>query len=143
MYILDTDHISVLDSESSSPVAQRLRFRLARVEFNDRVTSIITFEEQMRGWLALLGKTSAISQQVATYDRLSRVLDFYRKIPVLSFDKAAADEYSRLRSARVRIGTMDLKIAAIALAHNATVLTRNLKDFSRVPDLRVEDWTAT
>jgi tRNA(fMet)-specific endonuclease VapC len=36
---------------------------------------------------------------------------------------------------------MDLKIAAIALAHNATVLTRNLKDFSRVPDLRGEGWT--
>jgi tRNA(fMet)-specific endonuclease VapC len=37
---------------------------------------------------------------------------------------------------------MDLKIAAIALAHNATVLTRNVKDFKLVPGLRIEDWTA-
>jgi len=42
----------------------------------------------------------------------------------------------------LRVGAMDLKIAAIALAHPATGLTRNQKDFSRVPDLRVADWTA-
>jgi tRNA(fMet)-specific endonuclease VapC len=60
---------------------------------------------------------------------------------VLEFDEAAATEFERLQHLRLRIGTMDLKIAAIALAHNATVLPRNLKDLSRVPGLRVEDWT--
>lgn len=42
---------------------------------------------------------------------------------------------------RPRIGTMDLKIAAIALANDATLLSRNLRDFGKVPGLRVEDWT--
>ena len=60
---------------------------------------------------------------------------------MLQFDDASAAEFERLKRSRVRIGTMDLKIAAIALANNATVLTRNIKDFSRVPELRVEDWT--
>jgi tRNA(fMet)-specific endonuclease VapC len=53
----------------------------------------------------------------------------------------AATEFARLLSPRLRIGTMDLKIAAIALTQDATVLTKNLKDFGRVPGLRVEDWT--
>jgi len=69
-------------------------------------------------------------------------LDRYLKLTVLEFDEAAAAEFERLQRSRIRIGTMDLKIAAIALSRGATVLTRNLKDFSRVPGLRAEDWAA-
>lgn len=142
MYILDTDHISLLESASRSPEAQRLRFRLHGLKGPDeRITTIITFEEQMRGWMSFLAKARSLTQQVAAYGRLKGVLDRYTKITVLDFDARAAAEFERLQRLRLRIGTMDLKIAAIALVHRATVLTRNLKDFSRVPDLRVEDWT--
>jgi len=61
---------------------------------------------------------------------------------LLGFTRAAADEFERLQKLRLRIGTMDLKIGAIALAHNATLLSRNLKDFGKVPGLQVEDWAA-
>ncbi|MGH9834285.1 MAG: type II toxin-antitoxin system VapC family toxin [Blastocatellia bacterium] len=71
----------------------------------------------------------------ADVDELSRRV-------ILDFDERAAEEFQRLKKQRVRIGTMDLKIAAIALAHNATVLTRNLRDFNKVPDLKAEDWSA-
>jgi predicted nucleic acid-binding protein len=60
-----------------------------------------------------------------------------------SFDERAATEFQRLRRSRLRIGTMDLKIAAIVLAHDATLLSRNLSDFRKVPGLKVEDWTLT
>lgn len=142
MYILDTDHISQLEWLSSSPEAQRLHFRLARLKPEERITTIITFEEQMRGWMSYLAQARSLTQQVAAYRRLKGVLDRYLKITVLEFDEAASAEFQRLKQSRVRIGTMDLKIAAIALAHKATLLTRNLKDFDRVPGLRVEDWTA-
>ena len=46
-----------------------------------------------------------------------------------------------MRRQRIRIGTMDLRIAATALANGMTVLTRNIVDFGRVPNLTVEDWT--
>jgi tRNA(fMet)-specific endonuclease VapC len=69
-------------------------------------------------------------------------LDNYRRIPVLAFDEAAAAVFQRLRRTRLRIGTMDLKIAAIVLSRDATLLSRNLADFRQVPGLRVEDWTA-
>lgn len=142
MYILDTDHISILESAGSSPGAQRLRSRLAGLKPEERITTIITFEEQMRGWMSYLAQARSLTQQVAAYRRLKGVLDRYLKITVLEFDEAAVDEFQRLKQARIRIGTMDLKIAAIALTHGATVLTRNLSDFGQVPDLRVEDWAA-
>jgi tRNA(fMet)-specific endonuclease VapC len=141
MYILDTDHLSLL-GRATSPEGQRLRFRLSGLKPEERITTIITFEEQMRGWMSHLARARSLAQQVEAYDRLKEFLDRYLKISVLKFDSAAATEFQHLQSLRLRIGTMDLKIAAIALAHDATVLTRNIKDFSRVPDLRVEDWTA-
>jgi tRNA(fMet)-specific endonuclease VapC len=139
MHILDTDHISLLD-RASSPEAQRLRFRLASLKPEERVTTIITFEEQMRGWMSYLAQARSLSQQVEAYRRLKGFLDRYLKITVLEFDKAAAAEFQRLKQSRLRIGTMDLKIAAIALTHRATLLSRNLTDFRQVPGLKVEDW---
>lgn len=79
---------------------------------------------------------------MAAHRKLKRHLDVYLKIPVLEFDAEAATGFQRLQRLRLRVGAMDLKIAAIALVHEATVLTRNQKDFSRVPGLPVADWTA-
>jgi tRNA(fMet)-specific endonuclease VapC len=141
MYILDTDHISVMESANPSAEGQRLRFRVARLKPEGRITTIITFEEQVRGWMSFLAQARTLEKQVGAYRRLKAVLDRYLKITVLEFDEAAAVEFKRLQGLRLRIGTMDLKIAAIALAHGATVLTRNVKDFGHVPGLRVEDWT--
>jgi tRNA(fMet)-specific endonuclease VapC len=140
MYILDTDHLSLL-GRADSPEAQRLRFRLAGVDVEERVTTIITFEEQMRGWMAHLARARLLARQVEAYRRLKEFLDRYLKVTVLEFDEAAAVEFGRLQGLHLRVGTMDLKIAAIALAHKATVLTRNVKDFGLVTGLRVEDWT--
>lgn len=62
------------------------------------------------------------------------------KLQILPFDQEAADTFHRLKGDRFRPGTMDLKIAAICLAHEATLLTRNLRDFEQIPGLRVENW---
>jgi tRNA(fMet)-specific endonuclease VapC len=70
------------------------------------------------------------------------VLADFSEAQVLPFDDIAAEVFDELRSQGVRIGTMDLRIAAIALARDLTVLSRNLVDFGRVPGLRIEDWTA-
>jgi tRNA(fMet)-specific endonuclease VapC len=60
---------------------------------------------------------------------------------VLDFDSAAAEVYQRLRRAKIRVGAMDLKIAAIAMATSATLLSRNRRDFQQIPDLKCEDWS--
>ena len=96
----------------------------------------------MRGWMSHLAQARTLARQVDAYRRLKEFLDRYMKITVLEFDEAAAEEFNRLKQSRLRIGTMDLKIATIALAWSATLLSRNLRDFNRLTGLRVEDWTA-
>lgn len=105
------------------------------------VVTIISFEEQMRGWLAYLARARTVPRQVEAYARLRRMVENYRYIPILDFDSAAAAEFQRLTRSRVRIGGMDLKIAAIVLARGATLVTRNTSDFRQVPGLNVADWT--
>ena len=53
---------------------------------------------------------------------------------------ASADRFNDLRKQKIRVGTQDLKIAAIALTQDALLLSANLRDFRRVPGLRVENW---
>jgi len=69
---------------------------------------------------------------------------FLAPFPLLLFDKAAAVAYGSIRADLARrgqlIGPNDLLIAAIALAVNATVVTHNIREFSRVQGLLVEDW---
>jgi tRNA(fMet)-specific endonuclease VapC len=75
------------------------------------------------------------------YAELLRILQDFSSFNVAPFDAAALSVFHNLRAQRLRVGTMDLRIAAIALARNATVTTRNTRDFGRVPGLNVEDWT--
>jgi tRNA(fMet)-specific endonuclease VapC len=140
MFILDTDHMSALEWGGGA-AGQRLIARLDALPAGEAATTIITFEEQTRGWLSVLSRSRSLDEQVEAYRRLKQLLKNYLRIEVLDFDARAAAEFERLQRLRLRIGAMDLKIASIALSRNATVLTRNLKDFHRVPDLKIEDWT--
>ena len=139
MYILDTDHLSVLDR--GGVAAQRLLQRLANINPTQVATSIISYEEQMRGWLSYGAKVKTIEQQVEAYKQLKRQLMNYCVIPILDFEGEAAQEFQRLRNLYPRLGAMDLKIASVALVNQAVVLTRNSRDFGQIVGLFMEDWT--
>jgi len=137
--LLDTDHMSILewgDDESSSV----LRTRLAASDDPKIATTIISYEEQMRGWMAVLSRARTIESQVHAYQRLAEHLENYRLIPVQQFDEPSAEVFTKLRRDRIRIGTMDLRIASIAIANEALLLSRNVADFEKVPGLRFENW---
>jgi tRNA(fMet)-specific endonuclease VapC len=69
MIVLDTDHMSVLERRDQ-PGSITLRARLAHVPPAEVVTTIISYEEQMRGWMAYLGRTRSVVHQVEAYRRL-------------------------------------------------------------------------
>ncbi len=139
MILLDTDHLTVL-KYPENPQCARLTARMAASADLDFVSTIVNAEEQLRGWLAEINRQRTPQQQVFAYEHLRGLLDFLRRFSLLAFDGRAADELERLRKAKVRIGSMDLKIACIALTHNAVLLSANLQDFQQVPGLRVENW---
>ncbi len=140
MLILDTDHLSIMDQDNME--AFNLGRRLAAVPEGEVTVTVITYEEQMHGWLAYVARADTMSRQIDAYAKLRQHVERFRDIPMLPYDAAAATEFERLREARIRVGTMDLRIAAIALTHGATLLTRNLTDFGKIPGLRAEDWSA-
>ena len=142
IHILDTD-IFTLSELVDSPEYLRLHSRVLNLTNEDKiVTTIITYEEQTRGGLAYAAKSRGTPHQIKAYARLKRHLQTYIDFEVLDFDSAAAREFDRLRALKLHLGSADLKIASIAISQNALLLSRNLKDFRKISDLRVEDWTS-
>lgn len=139
MYLFDTDHLSIL--ERGGTKAQRLLTRLSSIAPDDVAATIVSYEEQLRGWLDYIRKAKSIDDQVKAYKQLKKQLNNYCNIPIIEFNEQAAQEFKRLKNDYPRLGTMDLKIAAITLANKAILLTRNQKDFGKIAGLNTEDWT--
>ena len=101
---------------------------------------VVSVQETTKGWLSLLNRARPAAQQVAMYALFQRSIEVLRDWDMLPFDKEAAAIFDSLLRKHHRAGTMDLKIAAVCLAHDATLLTRNVTDFENIPGLRVENW---
>lgn len=141
MFVLDTDHLGIIQVESH-PELDRLRARMREYSAEDFYVSIVSFHEQVLGWNAYIQRAKTAAAVVRGYRRFQGILADFAAMQTLAFDSKAAEVYESLRKQRVRIGTMDLRIAATALARGFRVLSRNTVDFARVPGLQVEDWTA-
>ena len=141
MILLDTDIFSLLELHDSVEYV-RLRARIAQLDPPERVaTTVVTYEEQSRGRLAAVNAARTARELVEGYAHLRQHALNYTRIPIVEFDDAAATIAAMLHKSKLRVGTMDLRIAAIALSRNALLVSRNLRDFQRVPNLRVEDWS--
>ena len=139
MILLDTDHVNVL-KYPAHPSFTTLMDRLDASDDQEVATTVITVEEQMRGWLAWINRSDDLGRQVLGYQELQQLFDFYSRWRVMPFDTQAATQFESLRQRRLRVGTMDLKIGSIALVHDALLLSANLRDFQRIPNLRVANW---
>lgn len=136
-YILDTDHVTLSQNGNI-----RILQRCLVVGISNIFVTPITFEEQVRGRLDTIRKCGNNSELlVSAYRKLLITQNYFCKTNFLEFNAAAYHCYQKLQQQKIKIGTQDLRIASIALAHQAIVVTRNYKDFSKVPDLNIEDWT--
>ena len=138
LLILDTDHASLF-LKGNTLVCDRI----FQTEPDDLAISVITAEEICQGWLSEINKYSQANQSslLLAYSEFEKSLDFFQTIQRLSFDTNAYNQFEILRHQFRRLGTRDLRIAAIALSLNATVITRNAKDFGQIQNLSIEDWS--
>lgn len=137
LYVLDTDHVTLLRKGQAAVVA-----RVAATPVSDLAITIVSIEEQLRGWFTQVRKSRDADGLTRAYQGLSDVVDMAKTVRVLPFSRAAVDRYLDLRKSLRRLGKQDLAIAAIALEHDATIVTRNRQDFEHVPNLHIEDWSA-
>ncbi len=136
LWILDTDHISLFQREHPQVVA-----RLSRINPNHRAVTIITVEGQIKGRLKVINDAKTVDSLGKAYVNFRETLEFFNSIHVLDFDQEACNYYTELKRQKIRIGTQDLKIASIVLSQQGILVTRNRKDFEKIANLLIEDWT--
>ena len=135
-YLLDTDHLTLYDHADIAVWRHFIAHPLGAVGI-----SAVTVEEYLRGRLAALARHQSGPLHVQAFARLLASVELFREFPLVPFDQACETEYQRLRSMRLRIGSQDLRIAAIALVFRLILVTRNQRDFTRVPGLQMQDWS--
>lgn len=138
LYILDTDHISLVQRGN-----ENIALRSAGIPPELISITVISIEEQLRGRFAKIREAESRKNReglLLAYRNLRVTVESLAKFSILDFTAEARDHYLHLRQ-EIKTSKQDLKIAAIALSVNGIMVTRNRRDFSKVPNLRIEDWT--
>jgi tRNA(fMet)-specific endonuclease VapC len=136
LHALDTDILSLY--QRGHPVVCQ---HVAACPTTDLAITVVSVEEQLSGWYALLRKTVRRDHLAIAYQSLAASIPFLAKFNILAFPETAMERFERLAALKLNVRKMDLRIAAIALEHGAIVVTRNVRDFQRVPGLTIQDWT--
>ena len=133
MWALDTDSLTLWLRGHESVVQ--------RVPLHPPDELAITIEEVLSGWYRLIRQAREDDKLVRAYHWLQQSVEFFREIRILPLDHSAILRYQQLRKNHRRIGTNDLRIAAIALENGAVLVSRNVADFRPINGLIVEDWS--
>lgn len=136
LYILDTDTLTLYERMHPA-VLRNVFYHLV----DDIRLTTITIEEQLGGWFATLRVARTPSQIETAHSRLNAAIRLLSWWDVLPFSAPAVLRFQDLLRRRLNVGGNDLRIASIALEVGAAVVTRNLRDFRRVPGLTSEDWS--
>lgn len=136
LWIFDTDH-ATLFQQGNPQIVQCV----SAVNPKDIAITLVTFEEQMYGRLNRIRRAKSEDEIVSAYASLRKTINYLTDFELLDFDGDAQHYYMELLRQKIRVGTQDLRIAAIALSKSGILLTRNRRDFEKIPGLRFEDWS--
>jgi tRNA(fMet)-specific endonuclease VapC len=135
-FLFDTDHLTLF-GHRQPPVLQRY----AAQPLDTMGLCSVSMEEILRGRLAPLARATSGPRRVQAFAFLVASVEMFRQFNIVAYDDASENRFQQLLALKLRIGPQYLKIAAVALTNNLTLLTRNRRDFSRVPGLVLDDWS--
>jgi tRNA(fMet)-specific endonuclease VapC len=139
LWVLDTDHLSLLERGNL-----KIQGRLRQIDTNSVAITIVTAEEKMKGRLAAINNLSGIERVdrlTVAYQALQSTIEDLQVLSILPFTELARDRYRELLEQKIRVGSHDLRIAAITLSVDGVLVTRNRQDFERVAGLQITDWS--
>jgi len=136
LHVLDTDMLTLLE-EGNAAVGQRF----LQEQPDDTAITVLTVEEQLSGWYTQIRKAKRPDRLAWAYRQLADTIGFLGRMQILTYDEPAIRRYEQLRKAKIRIGRMDLRIAAVVMERGAVLVTRNARDFKKIPGLQFEDWS--
>ncbi|HEV3384621.1 MAG TPA: type II toxin-antitoxin system VapC family toxin [Gemmata sp.] len=136
MFLLDTD-VATLAYHNQPNVLGRIQTATRPV-----CLPIVTRLELLRGRIEAVIKSANVQELLRAEDTLAKTEAFCSGFKIVAIGTAAAEFFVRLRSNKrvKKMGRGDLLNASISLANNATLVTRNLKDYASVPGLKLENW---
>ncbi len=138
MKFLDSD-IFTLAFHRRSGVIERVDAALILQEV---AIPILVRAEALRGRCDAIVKASTSDDVLRMELRLAETERYLAHFPIVPFSEVAGQHFKRLSKLKglKKIGNADLLIASLALAHSATLVTRNTKDFQPIPGLKLENW---
>jgi tRNA(fMet)-specific endonuclease VapC len=136
LFVLDTDH-RTLYYHGDLIVVQRIDEHSP----TELAISVMTVDEQLTGWYTLTRQARRPDEIARAYARLGEAVVRLARWRILPYTESAIARVAQLKTLRLNVRLMDLRIAPVALENHAVVVTRNRRDFDRVPGLIVEDWS--
>jgi tRNA(fMet)-specific endonuclease VapC len=134
----DTDAVSLLLAGDQTALS-----RAAAVPASEQAIPVVVLEEIMRGRLNSIRRAESGhpgAPVIRAYELFERTFVWLRSVRVLAYDAQADQLFQEWRRKKLRIATHDLRIGAICVASSVTLVSRNRRDFDRVPGLTVEYW---
>lgn len=136
LHVLDTDILSLYQAGHATVCQHRAAHPPGALAI-----TVISVEEQLSGWYTRLRRAKRREELARAYQRLTHFVVFASRLHVLSFPEPAILRYEQLSALNLNIGKMDLRIAAIVLEGGGILVTRDVRDFRRIPGLQFVDWT--
>ena len=139
--------LTALDTDIFTDVmygAPALTARLATIPITEQTLPVVVLEEVIRGRFNVIRQAEAGRGHIAledAYQLFQQSVTITCAFTVLSYTAAAATLVTAWKRQRIRVATHDMRIAAICFVQGATLVTRNARDYGKIPGLTLDVWS--